>query len=233
MQPRRGPVSRILHRRPLTRRTKAPGGTGRTWNGSRMRLAVIGAAGLALVHAVPARARGAQQELCHLITSARHVLGPEIAAMERTTDPSRRQVLHRKISVDAPPFMARLNVFMGKGYRFTNYTGTVTDISPDGNPARGPVGIDVLVLLNCAESPAAVSMRFPLIGAPGTRSAPLGPTESSLERFKPVLAGLRRGSRVAFSGTIFPYREVEYGIRLLYRNMTIRFDARITRFRKI
>lgn len=198
----------------------------------RAAIAAMAAAGLVLVHAVPAQAGGSQQELCALITSARHAVGPEIAAMERTSDPARLRALHRKISADAPPYIAQMNRFVGRGYRFRDYTGTVTDLSPDGNPALGPVGIDLLVALSCAQSPAAVFMRFPLIGVPDTRQAPLDPAESSLERFKPVLVRLRRGSRVVFSGTIFPYQEPEAGTRLLFRNVTLRFDARVTRLRK-
>ena len=197
----------------------------------RAAIAAVAAAGLVLVHAVPAQAGGSQQELCALITSARHAVGPEIAAMERTSDPATLRALHRKMSAAAPPYIARMNRFVGRSYPFRNYTGTVTNLS-DGNPARGPVGIDLLVALSCAQSPAAVFMRFPLIGVPDTRQAPLDPAESRLERFKPVLVRLRRGSRVVFSGTIFPYQEPEAGTRLLFRNVTLRFEARVTRLRK-
>ena len=59
----------------------------------RAAIAAMAAAGLVLIHAVLAQAGGSQQELCALITSARHAVGPEIAAMERTSDPARLQAL--------------------------------------------------------------------------------------------------------------------------------------------
>jgi hypothetical protein len=201
-----------------------------------MRLATVAgtfAAGLAFAISASAHTR-TQQELCHLITSARHAIIPEIVAMERTTSEVRRRALHHKISTDAPPFMTRLISFMGNGYHFTDYRGAVTDISPNENPARGPAGVNVVVLLKCTESPAAVLIQFPLIGGSGTfaRQAPLRSTESKLESFKPVLAQLQRGDRVTFSGIIFPYKEAEFGTRLLYRNVILSFDAKITHLRK-
>ena len=204
-----------------------------------MRLATIAgtfAAGLAFAISAPAHARYArtQQELCHLITSARHAIIPEIAAMEWTTSPARRKALHHKISTDAPPFMTKLIRFMGKGYHFTDYKGTVMDISPNENPARGPTGLNVVALLKCSESPAAVLMQFPLIGGSGkfARQAPLRSTESEFDSFKSVLAQLRKGDGVTFSGIIFPYQEAEFGTRLLFRNVTLSFDAKITHLRK-
>jgi hypothetical protein len=191
------------------------------------------AAGLVFAISPSAHAR-TQQELCHLITSARHAIVPEIAALERTTNPARRKALHHKISTDAPPFMTRLVRFMGKGYHFSRYTGTVTDILPNQNPARGPTGVNVVALLRCREAPAAVLMQFPLIGGSGTfaRQAPLRSTESNLDSFKSVLADLKKGDRVTFSGILFPYQEVEFGTRLLFRNVTITFDAKIIHLRK-
>ena len=151
----------------------------------RAAIAAVAAAGLVLVHAVPAQAGGSQQEA----VCVNHVRPPRRRpgnSRHGADDPTRAtlRALHRKMSAAAPPYIARMNRFVGRSYPFRNYTGTVTNLS-DGNPARGPVGIDLLVALELRAIPGgglhAVSADRRSVhaaGPPGPRGKPPGAVQA-------------------------------------------------------